>query len=235
MGTVKKIFIVHGWTYTTNKWDEFVAILRSAGFEPMMLQVPGLTEATDKVWTLDDYMEWLKEKLQNQDNPVVVAHSNGGRIAIALAAKHSQIISRLILVSSAGIRHNELPIKIKRAVFGTAAKLGKKITSSTLLRKFLYKLAGENDYKNATESMRKTMANLISIDLTSELSKISTPTLIIWGANDKATPVSDGKLMQKLITGSKLHIIEKAAHSPHFTHAKEVSEKILNFIKQNGF
>ena len=32
-----KIFIIHGWTYTTNKWQPLVADLQSKGFEPVLL------------------------------------------------------------------------------------------------------------------------------------------------------------------------------------------------------
>jgi pimeloyl-ACP methyl ester carboxylesterase len=228
---MKKIFIIHGWTYTTEKWNSVVGQLKSAGFEPVLLHVPGLTEVTDKAWTLDNYVEWLKEELKAENQPIVIGHSNGGRIALAFAAKYPEKLRQLILVDSAGIYHNELPIRLKRLVFGTMANIGKKFTSSPTIRKLLYKLAGENDYKNATPQMRQTMANLISMDLTNQLEKITTPTLIIWGVQDKATPLSDGKLIHQLIKKSDLYIIEGAGHSPHFSHSELVSKKILSAIK----
>ena len=228
---MKKIFIIHGWTYTTDKWQEFVGLITAAGFEVVQLAVPGLTEATNKVWTLDDYVEWLKEKLSAEQNAIIIGHSNGGRIALAFAVEYPNKLKQLILIDSAGIYHNELPLRIKRAIFGAAAKIGKKITSSEILKKVLYKLAGESDYKNATPQMRQTMANLISADLSLELEKITIPTLIIWGRHDKATPLFDGMLMNKLIKNSALYIIEGAGHSPYATNAKEVAGKILETIK----
>jgi pimeloyl-ACP methyl ester carboxylesterase len=232
---MKKIFIIHGWTYTTSKWDNFVVLVKAAGFEPVMLHVPGLTESTDKVWTLDDYVEWLGENLENESNPVVIGHSNGGRIALAFAAKYPEKLKLLILIDSAGIYHNELPIRIKRFIFGAAAKVGKKITSSESIRKILYKLAGEKDYKNANPQMRKTMANLISVDLSERLDKIIAPTLIIWGAKDKATRLADGGLLHKMIKASEFFVLKDAGHSPHFTHAGIVSRKILDTVKKYGF
>ena len=205
--------------------------MQAAGFEVVQLAVPGLTEATDQVWTLEDYVEWLKDKLSAEQHPTVIGHSNGGRIALAFAAKYPDKIGRLILIDSAGIYHNELAIRIKRSAFASAARIGKKISSSEVLRKILYKLAGESDYKNAPPLMRKTMANLIAVDLTPQLAEITTPTLIIWGRHDKATPLSDGQLMNKLIKNSELYIIEGAAHSPHFTNTKEVFGVARQFIE----
>ncbi len=232
---MEKIFIIHGWTYTTDRWQNFIARVKEGGYESVLLTVPGLTEATDKVWSLDDYVEWLKQKLENEDQSILVGHSNGGRIALAFAAKYPGKLKQLILIDSAGIYHNELPLRFKRMVFGALAKIGKKITASENLRKVLYKFAGESDYKNASPQMRQTMVNLISVDLTPKLPAINTPTLIIWGREDKATPLADGELMHKLIATSQLNIINGARHSPHFTHTKEVCDAIIQTIKKYGF
>lgn len=226
---MKNIYILHGWTYSTEKWQEFAKLMKANGFAPILLEIPGLTKKTDKVWVLDDYVEWLRETLGGE-KAILAGHSNGGRIALAFAAKYPDGIKRLILIDSAGIYHNELPIRLKRLVFGTAAKLGKKIFSSEKMRALLYKTSGESDYKNADKQTRQTMMNMISSDLTLELSKIRVQTLIIWGENDKITPLSDGRLMQQLIKNSKLIIIQGARHSPQFTNTDEVCNIILQEI-----
>lgn len=230
MGAVKKIFILHGWAYSTNKWQQFITILEKGGFSPVILNVPGLTEKTDKTWTLNDYVTWLNEKL-GKEKAILIGHSNGGRIALALAAKYPERLKHLILIDSAGIYHNELPIRFKRFVFKAVAKLGKKITSSGKLKGLLYKAARESDYRNATPQMRQTMVNLISADLTPQLGKITTPTLIIWGRLDRDTPLSDAELIQRVIKGSKLHIVDNARHSPQFTDTKKVCGEILKEIR----
>lgn len=229
METLKKIYILHGWTYSTDKWDQFSSLLKMKDFTPVLLNVPGLTEKTDKVWTLDDYVEWLKETI-GSEKAIIIGHSNGGRIALAFAARYPEKLRQLILIDSAGIYHNELQIRLKRLIFGAIARLGKKVTSSEKLRSLLYKAARESDYKDATPQMRQTMVNLISQDLTPQLSKITTPTLIIWGENDKSTPLSDGKLMHGRIKNSKLVVINDARHSPQFTDTSEVCKKILEEI-----
>ncbi len=232
MGSIKKIFVLHGWTNTTDKWLKFMKLIPENDFTPVLLQVPGLTTETDRVWTLNDYVEWLNGIISKErEKPIAIGHSNGGRIAIAFAAKYPDKLKYLILIDSAGIYHNELPMRIKRFVFKNIAKLGKKLTSSETLRELLYKLAGESDYKNATPQMRQTMANLISVDLTLLLAKITTPTSLIWGERDKLTPLTDGKLMHKLIKNSQLYQLKSAGHSPHYTHAKEIVQKIVEKIQ----
>jgi pimeloyl-ACP methyl ester carboxylesterase len=96
------------------------------------------------------------------------------------------------------------------------------------MKNFLYYLAGEGDYQKATPNMKLSMINLSHHDLTPFLEKITIPTLIIWGKDDKITPITDGQIMQKLIKNSKLKVIEGAKHSPFFTHPEEVIKIIKN-------
>lgn len=227
MGTMKGL-IVHGWAYSLEKYKKISMLLTSHGLKNEILKVPGLTEKLDKPWDIKDYIEWLKNKIDREKNKVVlIGHSNGGRIAASFAAKYPQKIQHLILIDSAGIYHDELHTKIRLLFFSTLAKIGKRISSSAILRTVLYKLTRENDYNNATVEMKKTMTNLIKSDLSFYLDKINVPTLIIWGEYDKITPLNDAKIMHKLIKDSKLHIIKGAKHSPHFTHAEEVARIII--------
>lgn len=226
VGTMTEILALHGWATSIEKWEDLVKALSEKDIRLKIPSIPGLTKQVNKPWTLNDYIDWLK-KLIGTKKVVLMGHSNGGRIALAFTAKYPQNIKQLILIDSSGIYHNELPLRIKRIFFKSLAKVGKKINLSNKLRNLLYKLAGESDYQKAGLVQRQTMVNLISQDLTPIFKKIKAPTLIIWGQDDKTTPLSDGKLMKLLIPNSKLKIISNARHSPHYTHPKEVA-KIIN-------
>jgi pimeloyl-ACP methyl ester carboxylesterase len=230
MGGMKKIFILHGWTYSTEKWQPFIKSLNRQGFEVVLLKIPGLTEKIDRVWDLDDYVDWLKKTLKKEREIILIGHSNGGRIALAYASKKPSNLERLILIDSAGIYHNDLGIKLKRSIFRTAAKIGKKITNSEKLRGVLYNATRETDYKDAPVEVRQTMANLISTDLTNVLKGVEVKTTLIWGRDDSATPLRDGRIMQKLLRNSKIHVLD-ARHSPMFTNTEEVVQIILEDLR----
>lgn len=227
MGTVKKILILHGWTYSTKKWGEIINLLENKGFEVLLPNIPGLTQEIEKPWTITDYLIWLKKIVEKEKGKIIlVGHSNGGRISIAFAQKYPEKLSNLILIDSAGIYHNDFTRKIKRIFFRNLAKIGKKLTKSQTLRALLYKIVGERDYYDATEVQRKTMVNMISQDLTNIFPDIKIPVTIIWGRDDKVTPLEDGIFMNKNIPGSKLFVIENARHSPMFTNPFEVAKII---------
>jgi pimeloyl-ACP methyl ester carboxylesterase len=228
---MKKIFIVHGWTYDLSGWKTLVDMLSQRGFSIVLLKVPGLTDGTNPIWTLEEYVEWLKRETAGNEKVILIGHSNGGRISLAFAAKYPERVERLILEDSAGIPPRGLR-RLKRDIFKVISNIGKAMARAEWMRNALYELARESDYRRATPEMRKTMANLLSIDLTPVLSGIKLPTLIVWGARDRTTPPIDGDLMHKKIPNSKLIVLPDAAHSPHRSHPHEMADIIEEELKR---
>ncbi|OHB20488.1 MAG: hypothetical protein A2854_02375 [Parcubacteria group bacterium RIFCSPHIGHO2_01_FULL_56_18] len=226
-----KLFILHGWTYhAAETWEPLLEMLAARGIDYEFLLMPGLTDGTNPVWTLDDHVKWLEEKTAAHDKVVLYGHSHGGRVSLAFAAEHPGKVARLILEDSAGIPPTGLR-RWKRDIFKKVASIGQMFVRSERFRSMLYKIIRESDYRKATPEMRKTMANLLSIDLSLILHKIQCPTLIIWGANDATTPLSAGKVIHAGIRGSKMVVIPGARHSPHITHAGRVAELIEEELK----
>jgi pimeloyl-ACP methyl ester carboxylesterase len=227
-----KIIILHGWAYDTAKWSLFVALLKEKKFDVVILKIPGLTAPLEEVWTLDSYVTWFKKIVdQEKEKVILLGHSNGGRIGLAFSIKYPEKVSRLILIDSAGIYHNELKLRLKRFIFGTLAKIGKKAKNIQAVKTLFYKLVREHDYEKANPYLRKTMQNLINADLSNVLQDINIPTTIIWGAADRITPLSDGKIMKQKIKGATLDVITDARHSPQFTHPEKVRDIIVREIK----
>mgnify|MGYP001580559542 CR=1 FL=1 len=57
--------------------------------EVIMLNSRALKIDIEKIWTLDDYIEWLKRIINNEkDRVILIGHSNGGRIALNFAIKY---------------------------------------------------------------------------------------------------------------------------------------------------
>ena len=79
---MKKIYILHGWTYSLEKWSAFEKLLKREGFDPIFLKIPGLTSESNEVWDLDKYSNWLEKELSKEkDKVILLGHSNGGRSA----------------------------------------------------------------------------------------------------------------------------------------------------------
>lgn len=229
MGTVSKIFLVHGWTYSLDKWDACVDLLNKAGVEVVRLRVPGLTESSDKTYTIDDYVEWLRGELKNEKQPIVIAHSNGGRIALWYASKYKSHLRQLILIDSAGVAHAEKAYVARTTAIRLAAKILKPLRYIPFVRKAVYKVVGAHDYERAAPNMRETMKHMLASDKQLDLVEIETPTSLIWGSDDSMTPLTDGMHMAKIFK-TQLHKVDGARHVPFFTHPAETSAYILEIL-----
>ena len=232
----KNLVILHGWQSKIERWQPLVKKL-SKNFNVYLPSLPGFGEKKlNKAWDLNDYVDWLADYLKNKkiENPILAGHSNGGRIAIQYLSKGGKA-EKLILIASAGIKPKP---NVKKTLFLIIAKIGKIFFSLpvlNLLKKpaswFLYTLAEEKDYYQAEGCLKRTMANLIKKDLLPVLSKIKIPVLILWGREDKATPLADAYIFKNKIKKSKLIVFDRAGHNLPFAFKDKIAAQIIDFYQ----
>lgn len=230
------VYILHGWAIDENneqKWQPFIEFIEKEGWQVHFLGLPGLTTPLDKVWQLNDYVNWVHQELCSQPKVILIGHSFGGQLAVRYASVFPEQVERLVLLDPAGIRPFTLKARVKRKVFGTAAKLGKVFFPLQMGRVILHKMAGEKDYLQASPTMRKTMQNVLADEVRADLGRVSAPTCIIWGDLDTATPVSHAQIFSAGIAHSQLHFISGARHSPQFTHVEQTAKQVLIFLEQS--
>ena len=225
---MNKLYIIHGWTYKPEPWEEVIKVLKSKyKIEAELLRVPGLGTKSDQVFTIDDYVDWAAKHIPK--GSIALGHSNGGRILLNLLEKHgSDYLKGLILFDSAGIyeasRKNDLMRKMSKAF----APLKK----SKLARKVVHKVLGVHDYNDAPENMKKTMTNMLDSDKTLDISKITTKTQMVWGTDDQMTPIRQGEKMHKLLKNSKLTVKEGWRHSHYLRSIEETAAEIATQYKE---
>jgi len=224
------VYILHGWTHDVEAWQPLTKILKKHHFQPIVLNIPGLSAPLDQTWNLDDYVAWFKTAIKGQQDLFIIAHSFGGRIALRFEVQNPNRVKKLILIDSSGIKPSSVAARLKRFSFRAAAKIGKKITQNRGARHLLYRLAREQDYLKTDGVLRHTMANIVQENQLSEIDFVKAHTLIIWGRGDKTTPLSNGRYFNKHITGSTLKIIDDARHSPQYTHPDLVASYICDFL-----
>ena len=89
---------------------------------------------------------------------------------------------------------------------------------------------GSEDYRNASEVMKKTLVNLVNLDLTPLMPQVKQSTLLIWGENDTATPLRDGQIMEQKLPDSGLAVIKNAGHFPFLENWAQFSAVLDAFL-----
>ena len=77
---------------------------------------------------------------------------------------------------------------------------------------YLQKKFGSADYAAASPVMRKSLVMNVNEDCTPYMPSVTQPTLLIWGDQDTATPLSDGQKMEELMPEAGLAVIQGAGH-----------------------
>lgn len=228
----KTILFLHGWRSESLLWEGTMLALANEGFSLYALDLPGFgySEYPEETFGVSEYADIVKKFILKFDlAPVVlVGHSFGGRISIKLAAQDPELVSKIVLVDSAGFVDTSAAKKIK----GGIAKILKpvfKIPGLKAIKPKLYNLMGVGDYL-ATPQLTSSYIKIIKEDLSADMSKIDKPTLIFWGDKDKTTPVSYAKRMNNLIPNSSLEIVS-GGHFSFLDSPTQFCNSLLKFVK----
>jgi pimeloyl-ACP methyl ester carboxylesterase len=68
-------------------------------------------------------------------------------------------------------------------------------------------------------------------DLPARLAKLHTPTLILWGAQDRINPPENGTALAQIQPDARLALIPDAGHMPHQERAQAVLDEIVNDLR----
>lgn len=200
--------------------------------------LPGFDNARPikKSLNMNDYLLWLNKLIDRSSSKktILVGHSNGGRIAVCYCAKYQNKIEKMILINSSGIKPKNY---LKTKLFGSIAKYGKKILNvlkneklKKIAENLLYKAARESDYYVSPPHMKKTLQNMLKTNTEPLLSEIKCPVCLIWGKNDKVTPLWMGETMHKLLKKSRLHLV-KDGHNIHQSNPETLAKYIYNCLQ----
>ncbi len=218
-GTGKDLLLLHGWSVDSSTMlpmqkhfaqHSRVTVLDLPGF--------GQTERPDSAWDIYQYADFVREFCEEMglNNPVLLGHSFGGRIAIILGAQG--LGRKIVLSDAAGVLPKRPPSYYARVYSYKAAK---KVMNLPVLNKhkeqaldLWRKNNPSSDYAKADGIMREIFVKVVNEDLQPLLSQIKAATLLIWGDQDTATPLADGQLMEKLIPDAGLVVFEQAGHYP---------------------
>ena len=225
---MKKLYIIHGWTYKPEPWLEVIRDLKKSGIDAELLRVPGLGKPSKKSFTIEDYVAWAKENLPK--GSIALGHSNGGRILLNLLSKEPDYLKGIILLDSAGYYEKSAKRNISRGLSKAFSPLKK----SKFARKLAHKILGASDYENAPENMKVTLTNMLDSDKNLDISKVTTPAQIIWGSDDNITPVRQGKKMHELLKNSELTIKEGWRHSHYLVSCEELAQEIADKFNKLG-
>ncbi len=230
----RDVLLLHGWGQNLEMMA-YIAAFLSKDFKVTSLDLPGFGKSEEpyRAFSVEDYSEWLRKFNEALDikEPIIIAHSFGCRIAFHYAYKYP--VRRMCLTGAAGLKESHGPLWYFRTY---AYKAAKKVLSIGPFKPLLRKLqdnVGSADYKSAKGIMRETFVKVVNDDVKDLLPRIDVETLLVFGDKDEATPLSQGKMMEKLLPDSALVVFEGADHYAYFYEAERFNRVLAAFLKRD--
>jgi pimeloyl-ACP methyl ester carboxylesterase len=231
------VLFLHGWGTDHRSFFHFLEGM-SGFFRVVAPDLPGFggSDEPPSGWSVGDYADFILDFLKELgiSDAIMIGHSFGGRVLIKLASGTGRIgISKAVLVGSAGIRSGKARGN-PRSYFYRAVK--RVISVHAVSKRFPLLLEkwrarnGSADYRNASPRMRECLVKAVNEDLTPHLPDIRCPTLLIWGENDTSTPLSDARVMERLIPDAGLVVLKNAGHYPFLDQSYAFGRVLDSFL-----
>lgn len=234
------VVLLHGWLATLETMRPIANGL-SKNFKVYLVDVVGFgkSDLPDRPLNTDDFGQFLKDLLDalKIENPILLGHSNGGRIIINAVGRKLVNPRKVILVDSAGIIPKRSLGYYLNVYIHKAGKFVLNLLPDTKsIKKFKEKIfsnVGSEDYRASAEVLKETMKIILNEDLSKLLPNIDVPTLLFWGTLDTATPIEDGRKMEKLIPDAGLIEYPGSTHFSYLENINNFNTVLNEFLKND--
>lgn len=91
---------------------------------------------------------------------------------------------------------------------------------------------GSADLKAVDGVLRETLIRVVNEDLRPYAARIKAPTLLFWGDRDEATPLWQGRVLEKMIDDAALILFEGAGHYSYLDRLEETTAFSITFCNR---
>lgn len=236
-GSGKPIILMHGWGCNTTTLASIEKTALAAGYKVYNIDFPGfgLSSEPPTVWGVEEYTRVLEALIEHEGikQPTLLGHSFGGRVAILYSSRHDDV-AKLILVDAAGVKPKRTLTYYRKVYTFKLMKwlmyffIGRENTRMRLDR--MRAKRGSSDYASATPRMRAILSKVVNEDLRKVMAAIHTPTLLIWGENDTATPMTQARTIASLIPSAGLVSFPGAGHYSFLDEPARFASVLTSFL-----
>lgn len=221
-GDGSPIILVHGLAGSSRRWARNITQLSRSfrvyaadliGFGNIQGRRPfNLSEAASHLAIWMDSLRIAHAR--------IIGHSIGGFIVGILAADFPEHVERLTLVGAAAFplnrRHPWQPLVPVRGLPDL------NVDSLSLLI--------ADTCRAGQFTIWKAARDLVNADITTKLSSIQAPALVIWGEHDAIIPLQSGKQIAGILPNAELVVIKDAGHNVMWERPEAFNQAVLEFL-----
>jgi pimeloyl-ACP methyl ester carboxylesterase len=230
------LLFIHGAGGTHRHWAHQVQGLKGANRYAVDLPGHGRSGGSGRT-SIRGYAELVLEFLDKMglNEVTLVGHSMGGAISQYLALENPRRLERLVVVGS-GARLRVLPSLLEGLLqdFGSTVEMMLDWAYSRESDPELLQVGRKEWLENEPSVVHGDFAACDKFDVMARVGKISCPTLLLCGEDDKLTPPKYAHYLQDSVRGASLTIIPHAGHMVMLEQPESVNQAIEEFLAATG-
>ena len=240
IGKGNPVILLHGWLANLETMRPIANNL-CQNFKVYLVDIVGFgkSDLPEHPLNTDDFGNFLKDFTEalEIENPILIGHSNGGRTIINAVGRGLINPKKVVLIDRAGINQKrKLGYYLKVCFYKTGKFILNLLPNTKRMKEFKEKLrnnVGSSDYKASANVLKETLKLIVNEDQSHLLPNIKVPTLLFWGSLDTATPISDGRKMEKLIPDAGLIEYAGATHFSYLENINNCNAVLNEFFKND--
>lgn len=238
------LLLINGLGGCLEAWEPLTRMLPGRDIIAIDHPGTGLSSAPNYVMSMLELALFYVEVLEIYDieKVDVLGFSFGGTIAQEIVNSFPWVVNSLLLVASApgrgGFPADPLTIMLAANPMRYQIPLVRELSAPMVYKGragrdpslFKNELAGWYAQRPTMLGVAAQVAAFSSWSSMPWLASIEVPTLVLAGGDDPMAPASNSTLMASIITGSELHILDRAGHLFLFDEPETSSNLITGFL-----
>jgi pimeloyl-ACP methyl ester carboxylesterase len=215
-GTGEPVLLLHGLLGDMHQWEASMESLAEA-CRPLALSMPIFDPrlADASIGGLAQHVVRFLDAL-DLSRAVIAGNSLGGRVALEVALRHPERVGGLVLAGSSGLGgrgfartpHRPTPEVVRR-------RIEQAVHDAALVTPAWVQAVRSLVTTRPTAGRFVRFARAATRDDVAErLGALRAPTLIVWGREDRITPLPQGERFHASIAGSQLWVLTPCGHLP---------------------
>ena len=185
-------------------------------------------------YLVDRLATYLNEFVQRPPYHLV-GSSLGGQICLTLAARHPELVSKLVLIAPSGLHGDEnLPVMdgVRRSDYDSLVKSVFHRRSHSATDSLVDAIEQKFQSRKWKKGILKTLRGTVGHSVADLLERVPHPTLLIWGSDDRVISDVAGSIRaaERMIKGRQV-VIPKCGHAPQIEKSRLVNTLIGRFLR----
>lgn len=249
------VVLIHGYSAPSFVWEPLIAHLQQQGSATLTFDLfgHGFSDRPRVDYTRDLFarqVEELLHKLAHGRRLHLVGWSMGAMIAARFAADHPQRVASISMLSPSG-----LPIRMgvlgRTALIPGVGDVGQALIGGLGLRAaqreffehadrhtaYMAEYERQLAYQGYRRAMLSALRRMKMDDFRdgyATLSRTGMPVDVLWAARDRATPVTNSELFQRLVPQARILQLPGLGHASFYERPEVVAPLLIRIIRDRG-